>query len=137
VTSRRRLVIEAAFSLAAARLLLRLVPFRRLVWFFHLKPAGPEPPPAARARLLADVPRAIAAATRLLPGESVCFPVAIAALAMLRRRGVGTTLYCGAGRSTERKLHLHVWLRYGDHGVVGHENADEFQIIARYPEPRL
>jgi hypothetical protein len=133
VTRWRRLVIEAAISLAAARLMLRVLPFRSMARLLRLKPRGPEPSLEARTRLLSEVPRAIAAAARRLPGESVCFPVAIAAQAMLRRRGLPTTLYCGAGRSEGVGVRLHAWLCYREQGIVGHEALEEFVVVARYP----
>lgn len=63
----------------------------------------------------------------------VCFPRTFAAQAMLRRRGVTTTLYYGATtRADAGKLLTHVWLQDGEKGIVDHENCSQFQVLARY-----
>ncbi len=73
------------------------------------------------------------AAGRVLPWRMVCFPRAVAAWWMLRRRGVGTVLHYGAVTTPERGLKTHVWLQDGELGVVGLSEAHGFAVLARYP----
>lgn len=133
MTRRRLLALEAALCLVVARLIIWLVPFKRLVWLFSFQPKRVGLSCESRGSLIAEVRHAIGSAARRLPGDSVCFPRAVAAQAMLRRRGVETTLYYGAGRSPERRLQSHVWLQAGEQGIVGHEQAGEYRVVGTFP----
>jgi len=132
----RHLLIEAALWLLVARLALRVFPFRWLAWFCARRSQGAEVVGAGHERLRQAVRWAIHTATQHLPGETACFPRAIAAQAMLRRRGVSTTLYYGAATIAGRGLTTHVWVQDGPEGVVGHLAAREYHTLARYPEAR-
>lgn len=131
----RRYWFEALVFLTAARFGLWLLPFARLTWFFE-RGGQDKLRGAERTRVREGVQWAISEASLYLPGETVCFPRAIAAQLMLRRRGITTTLYYGAATLPTRELKAHVWLQDGAIGVVGHESAGEYHILARYPEPR-
>jgi hypothetical protein len=133
---RRWLLIEAALWLLAARLALRVLPFRWLAKFFERPPKAPEVVGAERERLREEVRWAIHRATRQLPGKTVCFPRAITAQVMLRRRGMGTTLYYGAAKVPGQGLMTHVWVQDGNEGVIGHLMARGYHTLARYPEVR-
>jgi hypothetical protein len=131
---RRRLLLEAFLYLVWARLMLRALPFRRLTPFFNRSPfkqsllTGPE-----RERLRIDVRWAINRAAEQLPGETACFPCGMAAQAICRRRGVNATLYYGAATLPAKGLAAHVWVLDGGEGVVGHQIANDYQIIAQFP----
>jgi hypothetical protein len=126
-------LFEAVVYLSAARVALKLFSFARLTRFFNRLPrttvGGVE-----RDTLRAGVQWAIGEAKLFLPGETVCFPQAIAAQVMLRRRGISSTLYYGAATLPTRKLKAHVWLQDGPIGIVGHETAQEYHILAQYPQ---
>jgi hypothetical protein len=128
------MMIEAALLLAAARLALRVLPFRRLVWLFDRPAADRAVTGAQRERLRMEVGRSIWLAAGRLPGPVVCFPRAIAAHLMLRRRGVATTLYYGAARRPEGGPPLtHVWVQDGAQGVVGARRARDCVVLGSYP----
>ncbi len=143
--------------LLVARLALRVISFRRLTWFFELPPRSPEQTYAERewrrlhslteyAVLKEEIVGAerevyrqgvqwlIFEAAWFLPGQTVCFPRAIVAQAILRRLGMGTTLYYGAATLPERGLTAHVWLQDGNEMIVGHCDGQDYHILARYPE---
>ena len=153
----RRYVLEAVCYLVAARLALRLIPFRRLTGYFKRPPENPESSYARRIKAwqaLAEkdyVPRKdmIIAAERqylcsgiswligeadgFLPGTSACFARAIAAQVILRRLGIATSLFYGAATlSGDDHLTAHVWLQAGDIGIIGHENAGDYHVLAVY-----
>jgi hypothetical protein len=144
--------------LLAARVALRVIPFRRLTWFFEHPPRKPEDTYAERRRIgaAARVPftagkddisgterarfrKAVQWVTDeaawFLPGETVCLPRAIAAQVLLRQRGIGTTLYYGAATLPERGLTAHAWLQDGSEIVVGQHDGQDYHTLARYPEP--
>lgn len=132
--SRRLLLMEAAVCLLLARLALRVLSFQRLTRLFNRPVRGSEVVGSARERLRTEVCWAIERTATYLPGETVCFPRGIAAQVMLQQRGIGTTLYYGAAILPERGLTAHVWVQDGEEGVVGHNAADRYKILARYPE---
>ncbi|MDX9956791.1 MAG: lasso peptide biosynthesis B2 protein [Anaerolineae bacterium] len=134
--ARRTLLIEAAMYLLLARLALHVLPFRRIAAWLNRPPRRTELAGEGRERIRKEVIWAIEQAAKQLPGETVCFPRALAAQAMLRRRGISTTLYYGAATLPERGLTAHVWVQDGDEGVVGHREAGSYHVLARYPEPR-
>jgi hypothetical protein len=124
------LAIDAAVCLTGARLALALVPFRWIV-DVSIRPPRRVAAERDRDRAIRDVRWAIAAAAARLPGETVCFPRALAAQSMLRRRGVATTMTYGA-RTRDARLDAHVWLTAGSTGIVGHEAASDFSALATY-----
>lgn len=132
--ARRKLIIEASLYLVWARLVLLALPFRWLTRFFN-RPCSKKPvcDGFERQRLRRDIRWAIQHVAEHLPGETACFPCGIAAQAMCRRRGIGATLYYGAATLPEQGLAAHVWVLDGTEGVVGHQIANEYRIIARFP----
>ncbi len=129
----QRLLLETAFQLLFAQLLLRLLPFRWLVWWFERPARQPELQGAARRATCDEIRTVIYFANAWFSINAVCFPLSMAAQAMLRRRGVSTTLYYGAATLPDHgRLTAHVWLQDGDEGVVAHENLAQFQILAHY-----
>ena len=130
---RRKLFIEACACLIAARLMLLFLSFRQLTWFFNRSSSKSAiPTNSERAHLRQEVRWAITRASEYLPGETACFPRGIAAQAMLRRRGCNATLYYGAATLPQKGLTAHVWVLDGTEGVVGHQTAKNYKIIARF-----
>lgn len=133
-SQRRGLLLEAALMLTLARLALRLVPFRQLNPFFNRPVRGSQVNGRRRESLRKEVAWAIDRTAKILPGETVCFPRGIAAQALLRRRGVGTTLYYGVTTGNGNGSTAHVWVQDDAQGVVGHHDIEAYHILARYPE---
>lgn len=131
----RRYLVQAILSLMAARLVLRTIPYKRLTWFFERRPRLPEVTGAEREQMRRGVRWLMEEAAWFLPGETACFPRAIVAQAMLRRHGCGTTLCYGAAMLPGAGLKTHTWVEDGKEGVVGHEIAADYRVLARYPEP--
>ncbi|MBE1444723.1 lasso peptide biosynthesis B2 protein [Paenibacillus sp. OAS669] len=64
--------------------------------------------------------------------ESKCLVRAIAALKMLERRGIESTLYLGTARDEQRKMIAHAWLRSGPFYITGAEEMARFQVIGMF-----
>lgn len=126
----RLLRAEAAVYLIVAKLALELVPFRWLVHVFERELRAPELHGAARGAARREVRRAVHHVA--LPLRMACFPKAIAAQAMLRRRGVPTTLYWGAARLPGEGLSGHAWLQDGEAGVVGSHAAVPYTALRSF-----
>jgi hypothetical protein len=59
----------------------------------------------------------------------VCFPQALAAHAMLRRRGISSIMHYGVRRSADRRLRAHTWLEVDHRMLLGGESALLFASI--------
>lgn len=130
----RGCLLEAAFWLGLARLALLFLPFRHLAPFLGRQMAqSPEEAGAAPAQLLERVSWAVAAASRHLPWECKCLAQALTGKAMLRRRGVPSTLYLGLAKG-DAGLQAHAWLRCGAHILTGRQGMAGFTIIATFAE---
>jgi hypothetical protein len=124
--------MEALGWLLIARILLKVLPFLQVKRLMTIALGADAPAGEGREFLRAEIIWAIERAASFLPGKTVCFPRGIAAHGMCRKRGIDTMLYYGAQVSKGR-LSAHVWVRDGSQGVVGHHNASEFEVLARYP----
>jgi len=131
---RKFLLVEAMLYLLLARLTLICLPFKVLTWFMTRLAKLPELQGEERKSLIRAVRWSILRTSHRLPVKIVCFPRAIAAQAMLRRRRIGTTLYYGAATQPGKGLTSHVWVQDGQDGVIGYRAAHGYKIIAKYPE---
>lgn len=126
----RRLLLEAAFGLTAAQLQVRLLGFKRLSHGLgaHMAEAPRAEPEAVREAR--RVRSALDVAARNLPWKPVCLPQAIAAVRMLRRRGIASTLYLGVDRT--RNLDAHAWVRVGGVVVTGGPVDERFAVVSTF-----
>lgn len=124
--------VEAAAYLTAASLAIRFLPFRRLIPILTRALPRPGLTGPARGAAIADIRRAVRAAAARLPNRPLCFPQAVAAQAMLRRRGVPSTVCYGVNTGAGQGLSAHVWLVAGADGVVGQGLAAQFPLLATY-----
>ncbi|HEX8744014.1 MAG TPA: lasso peptide biosynthesis B2 protein [Thermoleophilaceae bacterium] len=121
---------EAVAYLALARAAVIAVPFRVLARRLGVAqaetPASAGPPPASLR-----VAWAVDAAARRVPWRSECLEQAIAAKAMLRRRGIESTLYLGMARDP---VVAHAWLRVGDLNVTGGRDVGRYAVVASFAD---
>ena len=139
VDNRHRLLLaEAVVGLLAARLALIFVSFPRLVRRFGAFVA-PTDPRAFNARapftddqicIANEVSWAVARAARFVPFKAVCLPQAMAAHAMLKRRGVTSVMHFGAARGRTKPLDAHAWLDAAGVEVTGYPVEERFAEIA-------
>ena len=105
----RLLLLEAALLLGCARLVLLTLPFGRM-------------------RAVGD---AVTVAARTVPWNAVCLPQAMAAKAMLARRGQGSALHLGT-KAEGGGLAAHAWLVAGGEIVVGEAGIAGMAPLARF-----
>ena len=130
----RGLLLEAAFWLGLARLGLLAVPFRRIAPLLGIHMAQAAEAVTQQAQTQAQrVGWAVSAIARRTPWESACLAQAMSAKAMLRRRGVASTLYLGLARDEEKALKAHAWLRCGRDVITGGEISG-YTIISSFAE---
>ena len=127
-TKRRVYLREAAIMLVLARLAVRFLPPARLfAW------AGR---PVRHVRRFADdearwVAWAVDHLGALTGMDGLCLPRALAAHAMLRRRGIASRLCLGVARSGSA-FAAHAWIEVGDERIVGGDEAARFTRLAAF-----
>jgi hypothetical protein len=119
-TMRRAYLREAAVAIAVARLAVQVLPPVRLF-------AWANRPPRFVNRFAAEEATWIAWAVETA-GEwpwlnALCLPRALAAHAMMRRRGIKSRLCLGVGREND-VLGAHAWIEVGGERLVGATQAD-------------
>lgn len=124
----RLLLAEAAILLALARICVLTVPFRVLARWLSRAPDAPAPDPSLADR----VGRAVRVAARNVPWNAVCLPQAIAAKAMLARRGQGSAFHLGATIEDDGKLNAHAWLECDGRIVTGAGGMRGMSHLARF-----
>jgi hypothetical protein len=124
---RRGLVAEACLQLALAEIRLRLLPLKHQ-GLRDLEPAGTASSPGAPGATQEQVDRQTAsdvgwAVTRIaapFPTAAMCLAQAMAARAMLRRRGIGSILHLGVAKSRAAPFEAHAWLEAAGVEVTGY-----------------
>jgi hypothetical protein len=128
----RLLLLDASISLLLAASAIRVLPFRVLGRLAARPVHRSAPSTEERASKLNRIRWAIVVCARRMPWAR-CFQQGLAAQLMLRRRGIGSTLYYGAAPNQQQGLSAHVWVRDGDIDVVGGEIASAYAVLATFP----
>ena len=132
----RLVALEMLAWLAAARLVVRTVPFRPLSR--RLARSLPESASARvpKAAELRRVGRALNAVGTRVPWRCQCLERAIAGKLFLRVRGYPSTIFLGVSRrGRQHELQAHAWLRCAGLPVVGEESpARDWSVVASFPD---
>ena len=118
------LLIRASAWLGVARLLLALTPFQQLSE--KLSRDAPETHADPDPEFLRRLGFAVGAAANNVPWRADCFPQAIAACLLLKRKGHASKIHLGVEKSGEGSIAGHAWLTCGDVVVVGGEDLDRY-----------
>jgi hypothetical protein len=127
-TMRRVYLREAAAMLVLARFAVRFVsPARIFAWANR--------PPRRIRRFAVDEIGWVAWAVENVGAKSwmnaLCLPRALAAHAMLRRRGIASRLCLGVARERSA-LSAHAWVEIGGDKIVGGDEAGGFTRLATF-----
>ncbi len=127
-TMRRVYLREAAVRLVLAKLAVRFVtPARLFAWAAR--------PPRRICRFAADEAKWVSWAVEYLGARpwmnALCLPRALAAHAMLRRRGIASRLCLGVARKNGT-LAAHAWVEIGNDKIVGGAEAERFTRLAEF-----
>lgn len=122
--------VEAYFYLAWGRVL-KLLPFAKVAPSLgeHMRETL-YTSTLEQDLLHRKVSKAVHAMSRITWWESQCLVKAVAAMKMLKRRGVASTLYLGSGRDETGKMIAHAWLRSGSYYVTGNERLERYAVVA-------
>ena len=131
--TRRRLYLREAFiAFLLAQLAVRIIaPARIFAWV--------DRPLRRTNRFSADeigwINWAVDTITAKSSGNNLCLPHALAAHAMLRRRGIASRLCLAVARG-QQELAGHAWIEVGDHTIIGDTGGGRFTRIAEFGVPR-
>ncbi|MFE4142763.1 lasso peptide biosynthesis B2 protein [Peribacillus sp. YIM B13472] len=92
---------------------------------------------AADKEILANVSRAINIMSRYTIWESQCLVKAMAAMKMLEKRKIDSTLYLGTAKDENGGLIAHAWLRSGPFYITGAEVMDRFTVVSKFSKENV
>jgi Transglutaminase-like superfamily len=125
-TMRRVYLREAAVMLVMARLAVRFISPARIFAWADRRPRRIRRFATEEARWVSWAVEEMGARNNVL-----CLPRALAAHAMLRRRGITSRLCLGVAREGEA-FAAHAWIEIGKDKVVGASEAEGFTRLAAY-----
>jgi hypothetical protein len=126
------LFMESFFFLAWARIL-KSLPFTKVA------PSLGEQmletiyePNTTNEKIVKHISQAISVTSRYTFWESKCLVQAIAAMKMLNRRKIDSTLYLGTAKDEKGRFIAHAWLRSGPYYLTGAEGMEKFTIVGYF-----
>ncbi|MRH42715.1 lasso peptide biosynthesis B2 protein [Aquibacillus halophilus] len=126
------LLFESYFYLGWARIL-KNVPFSKVAPSLGIQmQETTRNNDLANKQLLSSVSQAIHMMSRYTFWESQCLVKAIAAMKMLEKRNVESTLYLGTAKDESGKLVAHAWLRSGSYYITGSEVMEQFTVVSKF-----
>ena len=128
----KSIFIEAFFYLAWARIL-KAVPFSKVAptlgAYMNETPLNGN---ESNRVIVRNISAAIHIMSRYTFWESQCLVKAIAAMKMLERRQIESTLYLGTAKDEKGKLIAHAWLRSGPFYITGAEVMERFTVVSKF-----
>jgi len=132
----RGLLMEAFVFLCLIRIAVLLVPFQRIAGFLGLiAQETPAMQSSAEQKTAAtSIGWAVRAAAYRIPWAGQCLSQALAAMMMLKRRGISCVLYLGVAKDLngQESLAAHAWLTCGDVFVTGEGGHEKFSVLAKF-----
>ncbi|RKQ33476.1 lasso peptide biosynthesis B2 protein [Oceanobacillus halophilus] len=83
-------------------------------------------------KTLSEISQTIYLMSKYTFWESECLVKAIAAMKMLERRKIESTLYLGTAKDENGHLVAHAWLRSGPYYVTGSEGMERFTVVSKF-----
>jgi len=125
----RLLFLEAFVFLAWARML-KFLPFGKIASTLgeQMCESSLENNETER-KIVKQISQAVTIMSKYTFWESQCLVKAIAAMKMLGRRNIDTTLYLGTAKDEKGQFTAHAWLRSGPYILTGAEEKHKFTKI--------
>lgn len=128
----KMLLLESYFYLAWARML-------KLRSFSKVAPSlGQEMVETtfdidrSNKKFLAQISQTIQMVSHYTFFESECLVQAIAAMKMLERRQIESTLYLGTAKDETGEMIAHAWLRSGPFYITGNAGMEKFTVVKKF-----
>ena len=127
------LLAEALGCLALGRIEMLRVPFRELATRMgRLDGESPQALPGGREDVARRIGWAVQAMARRIPWNGLCLTQALAAVRMLKRRGIPFTLHLGVRMDSSGRHLFHAWVRSGGCRVTGGRGAGDYQVLGQF-----
>jgi hypothetical protein len=123
------LFAEAWLFLAVARVILRVVSFKRIAARLKDKERTGNGVAEKRLEMIKD---AIVRAGSRSPWRTKCFEKALAAKMMLRRRGIASTIYFGVRKDEQLNILAHAWVKCGECVVTGGNGIEQYTLLTAF-----
>ena len=134
----RMLLLEATFALLRARVRLLIMPFREVAREIGTLTSPHDPSSNAETEIasvdtaiIRNVGWAVRTMAGFVPFKAVCLQQAIAAHAMLKRRGIASVMHFGAIPGGFEHLQAHAWVDAAGIKVTGYPMAPDMREIGR------
>ncbi|MBU8892226.1 MAG: lasso peptide biosynthesis B2 protein [Bacteroidales bacterium] len=129
----RKILNRTFFWLIYAFILVRIVPLK---WFSHLlgefKNEVVVEINSGQKGLIQMLRKNIRRWKRYLPWKVKCFEEAIAGKKVLAKYKIGSTLYLGVDKNTNKELIAHAWLKAGNEIIIGKKGFEKFVVVGFY-----
>ncbi|WP_404405953.1 lasso peptide biosynthesis B2 protein [Jeotgalibacillus malaysiensis] len=128
----KKMLPEAFIQLAYGRIF-KALPFKKVSKKLgeNMVETSEEVRPEDR-QTLAAVSQAVQLMSRYTPWESMCLVQAVAAMNMLSRRKISSTLYLGTGKDEEEQFAAHAWLRSGPFIITGAKGRKRYTVVGMF-----
>ena len=128
----KKLLLESFFYLGVGRYL-KSIPFSKVAptLGIHMEETTYDTSDVDR-KVLASISQAVHIMSRYTIWESQCLVKAIAAMKMLEKRRIESTLYFGTDRGQSGELIAHAWLRSGPYYITGFEEMANFTVVGKF-----
>jgi len=126
------LLIESFFYLGLGRYF-KSIPFSKVAPSLgtHMGETSFESS-TSNKKVLSNISQAIHIMSRHTFWETQCLVKAIAAMKMLEKRKIESTLYLGTARDEQGELIAHAWLRSGPYYITGSEGMERFTVVGKF-----
>ena len=126
--SKRRAFIKALPVLLVSRIILNLVPFKRILRHFDNFPAV-KPDTKGLRELIEETRWAVQAAGKLVLGESPCLPQALTFLYFLRKHSIPVELKIGVQKDPKDIFSAHAWVELNGETLLGEKTEENYVEI--------
>lgn len=128
----RRLMLEALWYLAWARIM-KMRPFAKVSKGLgdHMQETSYETTREAH-RQAVQISHALHRVSPYVFWETECLVMAFAAMKMLERRKLPSTLYLGMRRDERGSNAAHAWLRSGRFYLTGANEMEQYTVVGRF-----
>src|SRR5690625_5131462 len=86
----------------------------------------------SQRKTLTRISEAIHLVSRHTFWESACLVQAIAAMKMLEKRQIESTLYLGTAKDETGEMIAHAWLRSGPFYITGNAGMEKFTVVKKF-----
>ncbi len=125
--------LETFLSLSVSRLLILILPFRRLAKFMGREQSESNfQISETDLRKVKEIGKIVKKVSLYVPYRSQCFEQALVIKFMLNRRGISSTIYFGVANDDPHQLKAHAWVRSGNYIVSGNRGKELFSSLSHF-----